>query len=124
MGPQTMSHELPAEFKEGVTKEINDLVFARIEGKKWDELGDHGQLCSDLTNEVRALMDSKEELKGYGQFVKATVVGVNGFNQCQSLYWTPNGMDFSTNVKNGLENTPGHYDSVMVIMTAFASKLT
>merc|ERR1712205_127838 len=113
---------LPAEFQEEIREGLKAIVQKDIDGIKWNDM-DHKGICDNTTSKALAFLRSHGEgegkLKGYGFFVKTSILGVNGFNQCATQYWTSAGMDFSVNVTNNLPNDPGEINQVMVILTAF-----
>merc|ERR1712070_430930 len=124
MGTSTMA--LPQEYQETVREGLKAVVAPKIDGIQWNDM-DHKKISEDCTAEalayLRAQGDNDGQLKGYGFFVKSSILGVNGFNQCATQYWTAAGMDFSVNVTNNIANAPGEVKQVMVVLTAFASPL-
>merc|ERR1712166_915764 len=80
---------------------------------EWGSLcddGKHGEVCGEIMKGAMEYLKANTNFQGYKFFVKASILQINGFAQCATTYWTPDGMDISCNCNNE--------KGVMVILTA------
>merc|ERR1711934_565133 len=118
MGKQPMAeapqHALDDdELKGAIMADLSEIAKKYRGEAKWKEVEEPGKKCKECMKEAMDYLMGKKELEGYKFFVKATLVQVNGYAQCATTYWSPDGRDLSVNEVNK--------ENVMMILTSYAS---
>merc|ERR1712031_121905 len=88
--------------KAHIQKMADDTITKEGGGDKtWGDFGEaHSDVCKELMSSVMDYLCANDDLSGHKFFVKCTLCQHNGYAQCATKYWTPDGVDLSVNATN------------------------